>query len=360
MALAASLWITGNFRRLSFAGALIPEDLETFDVYKRELNKPAITRVKHLSDDIVMPMPDCNRKLLFYGCSEETPGKCNGLGDRQRGIVSAFLLAILSNRTFGITSTRPCQLSNYLVPNEYNWSKCLHMVKSAKDKHVVDYMDNIGNLPDLETLTRGYIWKENIVIVKTNVFLHERIKQHPNAAERIPWIFRRSLKNVVKKIYHILFKLEASVRHNLKQYVKNITAQGSRLLVGVHIRTKFIAVADIEFILKFLDRFSNKSTYAVYIATDDNHLRKQAASMFENAFTLDVKCVTLHVNAPTATCTSLFYAVLEQEILAMSDILIKTRSSYSFFASMIKESPGNVYHFKGTADSVTPHFVHTF
>lgn len=65
------------------------------------------------------------RKLpsrLIYSCeSNKKKHFCGGMGDRFRGIISAFYMALLSNRRFELYSPVPIPLQKYLKPNLVNW-----------------------------------------------------------------------------------------------------------------------------------------------------------------------------------------------------------------------------------------------
>ncbi|CAF4719656.1 unnamed protein product, partial [Rotaria sp. Silwood2] len=58
-----------------------------------------------------------NGRKLIYKCK----WTCGGLGDRFRGIITCFVLALVSNRQFMIGMTHPVDVKNYLFPNMYNW-----------------------------------------------------------------------------------------------------------------------------------------------------------------------------------------------------------------------------------------------
>lgn len=73
-----------------------------------------------------------------------------GLSDRFKGIVSLFHYSLCRNIVFKINYTYPFELSNYLVPNEYNWQL------SASDKltyhgREARFMNLIGN-PSIKRL----------------------------------------------------------------------------------------------------------------------------------------------------------------------------------------------------------------
>ena len=57
-------------------------------------------------------------KFIQNSCHSEG---CAGLGDRLKGIFSAYAIALLSNRTFLIDMPYPCPLESLLGPNEVDW-----------------------------------------------------------------------------------------------------------------------------------------------------------------------------------------------------------------------------------------------
>ena len=104
------------------------------------------TCLYYLSCTYSFPEPDCEGKLLVYEC--ETAW-CGGLGDREKGIMSAFLLALLTDRTLVIDHRKTCDIKKFLKPNLYDWSKCLPHIGTAKLKgnYIVNCIYWKGNLP---------------------------------------------------------------------------------------------------------------------------------------------------------------------------------------------------------------------
>ena len=62
--------------------------------------------------------PD-SKRYLIYLCDEERA--CKGWADRQKGMTSAFMLAIVTDRRFGIVLTKPCNLLLFYRPNHVDW-----------------------------------------------------------------------------------------------------------------------------------------------------------------------------------------------------------------------------------------------
>ena len=66
--------------------------------------------------------PFMRRPRLIYNCESNRMGRfCGGMGDRFRGMVSAFYLSLLSNRRFELFHPVAVPLQRYLRPHLLNW-----------------------------------------------------------------------------------------------------------------------------------------------------------------------------------------------------------------------------------------------
>eukprot|EP00760_Papus_ankaliazontas_P011876 PhM_4_TR15092/c0_g1_i1/m.71805 len=60
---------------------------------------------------------------LIYNCESNKKGHfCGGMGDRFRGMITTFFLALVSNRTFKLYHPVPVPLQDYLQPHMYDWT----------------------------------------------------------------------------------------------------------------------------------------------------------------------------------------------------------------------------------------------
>ena len=292
-----------------------------------------------------LPRPDCSGKVLIYECTDATR-VCGGLGDRERGMVSTFLLALLTNRTFVVNHTRGCSISTFFKPNIYDWSKCILDDSSTEEPLYVEDIDGIFNLPDFETLEKGDIWKERAVIVATNAILNTRIKSHPSVNDTIPWVFHGNREYTTNLLFNVLFKLRPNLDAAIERFINDVTENRKKLLIGLHIRRAFVLEQDIPNILKTMDKYSNASKYTIYLATEIRELRDYANQQLQNSISLKViDGIILNVNRLRATCASFYYAIFEQQILSRTDILYKTESEFSRLAYMIRGKRAKVYEF---------------
>ena len=307
--------------------------------------KSVDTITTNLFENYKFPRPDCSKKLLMYACTAESR-HCHGLADRQRGIISSFMMALLTNRTFVINHTWPCSLSKFLKPNLYDWSKCLPAFNNSDGKHIVTFYDGKGNLPNLATLEKGDIWTERLVTIYTNVVINKRIRLHPSVNDTIPWAVQGSREHITRKLFYILFKLEKSLKKEIDSYVSKITSNGRRILVGVHIRRDYVKQPHIEEVFNIMKKYSNKSMYSLYLSTDVDGLRLNGTRQFPNCYTLNVTDIVIHVNSNFADCKTFYAAIFEQQVLSRADILFKTRSGFSTMAYMIRPGQTLAYQFQ--------------
>lgn len=63
-------------------------------------------------------------RFIMYRCDRELDKNlCGGFGDRLKGILSAYLWSLLTNRTFLLKVTKPCNMITLLEPNEVEWNR---------------------------------------------------------------------------------------------------------------------------------------------------------------------------------------------------------------------------------------------
>jgi hypothetical protein len=134
---------------------------------------------------------------------------CGGWGDRQKGIISTFLIAILTSRVFVIDIDKPCKLDNILLPNIYNWSLCYNFVKTVSKNNLVDYKytDSSGKLREtIKSLDFNRTWSKQVVTVRVNSYVIDEVRKHKLAAIRLKWLLNITNEKAIHLVLHTLFK----------------------------------------------------------------------------------------------------------------------------------------------------------
>ena len=162
---------------------------------------------------------------LIWSCPPDK--RCGGYGDRMKGIMSGFLIALLTNREFGIYHTDPMELKDVLQPTAHvKWDEYPTNRSYAfriKDKPPKSGKDLISKLSDI-------VWFE------TNQDLVEYLQSLPAFS---PTLGRMGIGQScidLSCIYGCLFNTLFTVGEVLKSNVTQALARHPRF-VSVQIRT---------------------------------------------------------------------------------------------------------------------------
>ncbi|ESO99263.1 hypothetical protein LOTGIDRAFT_173751 [Lottia gigantea] len=299
-----------------------------------------------------------NEKYLVYLCDEK--GYCGGWGDRQRGIVSLFLLSLVWKRTLKILISSPCDIKPYYKPtNEYNWILTEEELEGLKGKRskTLHYMNKKKPLYDINLNSLESV---EVLYIKNNYFNFSQIVQ--KYAKALPaylqnkgraGIFRESWNRIMiptDKVLSQVVKIWSSG-------VINSDAKKTRKeLVCAHLRTAlpenvhyayggFPPVAATK-LWNFIDEnFHSKSR--IFVATDHLGVRNSAISKygtrFIGSYASNVHPDSMRYNL-TLACRSQESAYVDQLMLSKCDVLIYyRRSGFSIHASYLKTEWTNIY-----------------
>ncbi|XP_053406280.1 uncharacterized protein LOC123529365 [Mercenaria mercenaria] len=310
----------------------------------------------YLNNINVKSKKECQRhKFIVYSC--DFSRSCGGLGDRQRGIVSLFLLALLTSRAFVISFEKPCALENVLKPHLYDWSVCKSFVNTIgnNDSKIFDFV----NRAELFNATQDFDkWGWKVVFIKINFHLFDQLRKREDVRDRIDWLLHMSKWKVVNTVLQILFKPAQTSFDYLKQFDKH-KVQG-KTLVCSHIRTGknpsipednvFRTKPDETIIFNFLKKYIASSQYVLYLATDSDSVRQKFIKMFENSIKMNITLV--HIDRlgkykmfQKQACEGLKFAVVEQYILSACDILILTKSGFGKTAAYMRGKSDQLFLF---------------
>ena len=297
---------------------------------------------------------DCkDMDFLVYDCLQND--RCKGWGDRQRGIVSVFLLAQLTNRRFVLIHERPCSLLKFLAPNSYNWTYCLDYVLSRPESHIqrfiyfnkrIEFQNRISE-SDFEL-----VFHKQVVFIKTNQFWIDAVLAHKRSADNVAWAVGKTKAEIFKQVLSTLFKPRDVLNDDINKYLNNVNER--QTLVCSHIRVgenpsmprdKKRPYPNVELIFQFLETFDNQSDYVLYVASDSEQTRERAKRTFNNSFTVDLPIV--HVDRYVSkrnACQGLFTALLEQYLLSKCDIVLLTHGGFGKIATYMSEKQQRVLY----------------
>lgn len=169
-------------------------------------------------------------KYLIWSCS----GTCGGIGDRLRGMMSTFYLAIETKRIFLIHNPTPFDLVKALIPTKlYDWRFDPVLVRDKTKQSIVS-MDFVRNKQLLQP--HKYL-KEDVVYLKTNQD-HDTKKSGPQVSYFLKNEYDTPVAHalVFAWFFQISFKQSKAVESLVNQIKSSLGLLPNDQYVAVHMR----------------------------------------------------------------------------------------------------------------------------
>ena len=206
-------------------------------------------RLYHAARRRELAVGETSRTLTWY-CDSE----CGGIGDRVKGMYRAFLLALVTNRTFFIHMSDQVQSTMFLEPGGIDWRpvhKCvdLHHKQTVQPFSVFNRVFGVkGNLSlelnRLEAVDNMYISGQGRIPGTVRSILQSEIsaKLSPSHLGLLQAVLESgsgaSLHYFTSELYQFLFRLPQQVQQMTKNKLAELKLKPHRF-VTVHIRTGF-------------------------------------------------------------------------------------------------------------------------
>jgi hypothetical protein len=303
-----------------------------------------------------LPSPAPNKTIQFR-CT----GGCGGLGDRVRGLIMAYLFALLSNRKLVVDMRWPCAFTNYFQPNFYKWVPTLDF-KFKGSSLYIRAIDNDNKLM-IELNSTSFIdkWsKYDDIQIATNmdfigaIFSNPHLRKHP--------IVRMFLQNMspdeanIQTLFPLLFEILLRPTNHIVRVVDELLAnKSSERLLCTHLRIgrnpsnpadhpfeyRFaITNKVIEFISqnKLLDK---NPSISLFVSSDSANATEQVMHHFLNR-SFSVPGPILQIDHPVTgvDCHAGFTKVVADfYLLGECETVILTNSGFSSFANRRRKNP---------------------
>ncbi|UJR27158.1 hypothetical protein I4U23_008456 [Adineta vaga] len=239
---------------------------------------------------------------------------CGGWGDRIRGIVSTYILAILMERRFIIDMQYPCNLSHFLVPNLINWTP-QYRTDRQNTSLKLDPMHHpyAGQLyKNISTIDMNKLWaKYDQVFLTTNGDYVAAALQNP---------FFRSIKSQINIhsshltqqaifpfIFELLFKPTSVVIDTIDPLLRKTSQNLNKPILCMHIRLgqnptipkdeklsfrQFLA----QDMTEFIDRNLRQSYPSIFITTDSHKIQNDIYQHYNNNLVLSIAGPIIHID----------------------------------------------------------------
>ncbi|XP_060069504.1 uncharacterized protein LOC132549579 [Ylistrum balloti] len=296
-----------------------------------------------------------NNGFIVYACSKDH--SCGGWSDRLSGILSVFVISLITKQQFLIHHNNPCLLADFLAPKEYDWRyNSSNFVKTDKKNYVLLNRKSLRAkkyLSGEKNLTKYF--KSHINLIHMNWDFTDVIRSRPHIGSEVPWITKLHFADIYKELYNYLFKpsetlsraLKSQIRYRPKTACAHIRIGKSPTIPNDPPRHQ----QPLEILWNFLD-ILDKNVYDIFIATDDDRVVKRATNRYpKNIVNTDGKIG--HIDAilqrKNLDQQDIFLKMMmDFYALINCDILILTESGFGIMAAYIRNSDSGLYCWRGS------------
>ncbi len=164
-------------------------------------------------------------KYLIYECVNK---HCSGWADRIKGILTSYALSLIMDRKFLIRMTKPCQLEDYLIPNELDWSPS-NVPNLNKMKHhylSIDWRGYINESSFSKINFIEYYKQTDVIITQINMQLIKHLtinSKHHKRIKQLGYLVNEfNLEMLIYKWFNKLFKLNAQLEAEYESLIKKL------------------------------------------------------------------------------------------------------------------------------------------
>ena len=280
-------------------------------------------------------------KLIIWRCIDV----CGGLGDRQRGILTSFALAMVTGRAFFIDSQKPVPFHQYfaVAHSELHW---VFDEKLLQGRSVLEesFMDSFPSIGDYSSANLSYYNNFDVVIQKNNFWKPLSIIQNPLIAEDHP--FRLYQPHILAGcvLNYLLVP-----RHDLQMEVHHVLQhewQHSRQVVALQVRSGDSQLKNTTVMSALVRTFSScyakinalsgPTTFTPFLTSDSPGV----VSLFQTShanlltFTGTIMHVDGFFGADGSPHDGFRKVVLDHIMLSQADIILISRSGFGEFAAL--------------------------
>lgn len=272
--------------------------------------------------DAYHPLP--GRFVVF-----EVHRGCGGLGDRVFGLVSACVLALLTNRHFRVVWDDPIPLTEAWRPRDprlpwdrgdFNLAAC-----STTELLMVDRWKSMrGLLRDTAVLQTG----REAVVVEANEPFFLDLLENPFFEEALSWYHFPPPAKLFSELLALLFTPSPELARALRPYLQQMLGQS---FVGVQIRTLWnwgdgggaVGAADLERFLEAVTHLLTRKTGGIFVSADDSRAIDIVREWFSERNVIALPHSILHVDRSIWTSLDDYRATfMNVHLLAACDQLV--------------------------------------
>lgn len=282
---------------------------------------------------------DDSVKMVVWRCQ----AMCGGLGDRQRGILTSFMLALVSSRAFFIDSVAPVPLHHYfdVASPDLHWvfDDTLLEGRSVLAESFMDCLPNIGNYAQANL---SYYNDFDVVIQANNFWQPFAILHNPTVSKVKLESFEEPI--LAGCILNYLLAPAQYLQLRVHKIQTALKAEDKKLL-AVQVRTGDSQEKDGHVLQVLFQHFqrcvvqlqqAKSSPFKIFVTTDSENVTNLFREVYPDSFVVagQVSHVDGHFGVSGSPDVDFTKIVMDHLLIAFADDLIISRSGFAELAAV--------------------------
>ena len=289
-------------------------------------------------------------KYLIYECVNK---HCSGWADRIKGIMTSYALSLLMDRKFLIRMTKPCQLEDYLIPNEIDWSPN-NIPNLNKMKHhylSIDWRGYINESSFSKINFIEYYKQIDVIITQINMQLIKHLtinSKHHKRIQQLGYLVNEfNLEMLIYKWFNKLFKLNAQLETEYESLIKNLKPTSESKLICAQIRIfNYKESSMVKLFWKFIQNNfikNNEQNYKIFVTSDKAYIIDESIKVFGAEHAFGLKNNSFHINYIQKRCDYTMKLILDFKLLSMCDMAVVSHSGFGMVGLLNRVYNQNSY-----------------
>ncbi|XP_067648974.1 uncharacterized protein [Haliotis asinina] len=301
--------------------------------------------------DVVHPMDVLVDKYIIYECN---CSHCGGLADRQKGIITSYLVSQMLKRNFGLFMRTPCEFSKFVIPNLVEW-RIEEAKLKGRSQETIRAINSILLAREMVNTNLETMYDKDVTFYTGNIDYVPSLMKNLLFSS-VKWAQNKSLHDIYRTAFSQLFRFARKTQAKFDSF--NAEAErASKQLICAHLRMgksktiprdapKTAYRPDLKSVVLFLKKqVQMAGSCRVFVATDSDEARVKFKRAFPEHF-IEIKGQIVHIDhlkKGVDACSGMEKAILDEYILSTCDTLIMSKSGFSRMAAIVRGSDKSLF-----------------
>ena len=306
-----------------------------------------------------------SNKTMIYSCRSF----CGGWGDRLRGILSVYVLALLTDRRFLIDMSYPCDLLKVVEPNAVNWTWSEPSRQANRSQLIINtmaswraaYRGEIATMIKSKDIVKDWSNYDDVFLSTNSDYMTPALR-NPHLSNRTRQLFtalpmsQATLSGLFALLFELLFQPSLLVRQRVDTI---LAASHRRNLICLHVRVgknptnpfdhAFTARANTtKAMIRFVDlNLRNVTSPLIFITSDSGQAVSDVSHRYPNS-SMTIVGPILHIDrfdrSSSVVCDGFVKVLADFYLLGECQTSLLSASGFSSWANRRREQPSaNLY-----------------